>query len=85
MGMSPGRFRVEWISAAEGDKYARVLNEMQAVLDNIPEEDLLAEIERIKPDVTKRLTRLPNVPGVQKALDHADVMVNTILKREKVA
>lgn len=55
MGMSPGRFRVEWISAAEGDKYARVLNEMQATLDAISEPDLLAEIERIRPEVTKRL------------------------------
>jgi heterodisulfide reductase subunit A2 len=55
MGMSPGRFRVEWISAAEGDKYARVLNEMQATLDAIPEPDLLTEIERTRPEVTKRL------------------------------
>ena len=29
MGMTEGRFRIEWISAAEGDKYARVINEMQ--------------------------------------------------------
>ena len=85
LGMTPGRFRVEWISAAEGDKYARVLNEMQAVLDAIPEEELLAEIDRIKPDVTKRLTRLPNIPGVQAAMDHSDVMVKTILMKEKVA
>ncbi len=85
LGMSPGRFRVEWISAAEGDKYARVLNEMQASLDAIPEADLLAEIERIRPDVTKRLTRLPNIPGVQQAFDHTDVMVKAILMKEKVA
>ena len=32
MGMTPGRFRVEWISAAEGDKYARVINELQKAL-----------------------------------------------------
>ncbi|HOE34496.1 MAG TPA: hydrogenase iron-sulfur subunit [Anaerolineaceae bacterium] len=82
MNMTPGRFRVEWISAAEGDKYARVLNEMQATLDAMPEADLLAEIERLRPEMAKRLSRLPNIPGVQRALDHTQVVVNTILSRE---
>ena len=27
-GIDPRRLRVEWISAAEGEKYARVVNEM---------------------------------------------------------
>lgn len=85
MNMTPGRFRVEWISAAEGDKYARVLNEMQATLDAIPEADLLAEIDRIRPEMTKRLTRLPNVPDVQRAFDYTNVMINTILTKEKAA
>jgi heterodisulfide reductase subunit A len=76
MKMSPGRFRVEWISAAEGDKYARVVNEMQAALDAIPPEDLKAEIERLKPEMAKRLTRMPNIPGVQKALEYTDDLVN---------
>ncbi|MFH1927145.1 MAG: hydrogenase iron-sulfur subunit, partial [Chloroflexota bacterium] len=53
MGMSPGRFRIEWISAAEGDKYARVLNEMQESLDSIPKETLLEEIERLRPEMEK--------------------------------
>lgn len=56
LGMSPGRFRTEWISAAEGEKYARVINEMQAALDAIPEEDLKAEIERLKPEMEKSST-----------------------------
>lgn len=85
MNMSPGRFRVEWISAAEGDKYARVLNEMQATLDAIPPEDLHAEIERMRPEMAKRLSRLPNIPGVQRAMEHTEVVVNTILSREKAS
>ena len=32
MGINPERFRVEWISAAEGDKYARVITEMDRKL-----------------------------------------------------
>ncbi len=57
MGMTKGRFRVAWISAAEGDKYARVLNEMQAVLDDMPLEKLKAEIDELKPQMEKRLKK----------------------------
>jgi heterodisulfide reductase subunit A len=83
MNMSPGRFRVEWISAAEGDKYARVVNEMQAALDAIPADKLMEEIERIRPEVTKRLSRLPNVPGVQPSLKHIDKFVDVMLQEDK--
>ncbi len=68
MGMTPGRFRVEWISAAEGDKYARVLNEMQRVLDAMPREALLAEIERLRPEMERRARRMREVPEVDAAL-----------------
>ena len=72
LGMSPGRFRVEWISAAEGDKYARVINEMQAMLDSIPREQLMAEIERLRPDMERRARRMREVPQVEDALAFAD-------------
>jgi heterodisulfide reductase subunit A len=72
MGMTPGRFRVEWISAAEGDKYARVLNEMQGVLDSIPREQLMEEIERLRPQMEKRARRMREAPQVEEALEYAD-------------
>jgi heterodisulfide reductase subunit A len=78
MNMSDGRFRVEWISAAEGDKYARVLNEMQTSIDNIPKEVLLAEIEALKPQMEKRLKRFPGVPGVLAAMEYADTLTKAI-------
>ena len=78
MNMSDGRFRVEWISAAEGDKYARVLNEMQTSIDNIPKEVLLAEIEALKPQMEKRLKRFPGVPGVLDAMEYADTLTKAI-------
>jgi heterodisulfide reductase subunit A len=71
MGMTPGRFRIEWISAAEGDKYARVVNEMQAVLDAIPQEKLLAEIEQLRPEMERRARRVREVPQVEEALAYA--------------
>ncbi len=69
MGMSPGRFRVEWISAAEGDKYARVMNEMQANLSSIPEDVLKEEIQRLRPQMEQRARRMREVPNVDKALE----------------
>jgi heterodisulfide reductase subunit A len=83
MQMTPGRFRVEWISAAEGDKYARVINEMQEVLDGITPEQLRSEIERLKPDMTKRLNRFPNVPGVQSAMDFSNILASAMVTKER--
>ena len=78
-GMTPGRFRIEWISAAEGDKYARVINEMQALLDSIPKEELLAEIERLRPFMEKRARRMRQVPQVDEALEFASHMADAML------
>jgi len=84
MQMTPGRFRVEWISAAEGDKYARVVNEMQAVLDSMSPEQLHNEIERLRPEMTKRLNRFPNVPGVQVAMDFSDGLSTRMISKEQL-
>ena len=75
MGMSPGRFRVEWISAAEGEKYARVINEMQDVIEGIGKEKLQAEIEELRPQMEKRARRMYEVPDVPSASDYSDKMV----------
>jgi heterodisulfide reductase subunit A len=72
MGMTPGRFRIEWLSAAEGDKYAQVINEMQKTLDSIPKEQLLEEIERLRPTMEKRARRMREAPRVEEALAYAD-------------
>jgi heterodisulfide reductase subunit A len=74
MGMTPGRFRIAWISAAEGDRYAATLNEMQAVLDSIPKEQLHEEIERLRPEMEKRARRLREVPQIEEAMVYADAM-----------
>jgi F420-non-reducing hydrogenase iron-sulfur subunit len=34
-GLEPERFRLEWISASEGDKFARVMNEMVDTLKSL--------------------------------------------------
>ncbi len=78
MGMSPGRFRVEWISAAEGDKYARVVNEMQKVIDDLGKEKLAQEIETLRPDMEKRARRMYDAPDVTSASDYSDTMLLAI-------
>ena len=74
LGMTPGRFRIEWISAAQGDKYARVLNEMQAVLDAIPKAKLVEEIERLRPELSKHREKIKKIPQVEQALDYSERM-----------
>jgi heterodisulfide reductase subunit A len=84
MEMSPGRFRIEWISAAEGDKYARVINEMQQTLDDIPPKKLKAEIEQLRPDMEKRARRMYEIPEIDKAVEYSERMTAAITSKEEV-
>lgn len=69
MGISPQRFRVEWISAAEGAKYAQVIREMDEVLRSFDPQALKEENERVRPELERRLRRLTEIPDVAKALE----------------
>ena len=59
-----------------------MLNEMQATLDAMPEEELLAEIERLRPEMEKRLGRLGTIPGVGPALDYTQGIIDAMLSTE---
>ena len=72
MGLSPQRFRVEWISAAEGAKYAQVIREMDETLHSFTLEEIKEENERIRPALERRLRRLPEIPQVAEALELAE-------------
>jgi heterodisulfide reductase subunit A len=82
-GMTDGRFRIEWISAAEGDRYAEVINEMQETLDAIPREELLAEIEEMRPNMERRARRMRQVPEVSEALAYAEQLEAAMIGREE--
>jgi hypothetical protein len=73
MGISPERFRVEWISAAEGAKYARVIREMDETLKGFDPDKLREETEDARPQLERRLRRLPDVPDVARAMDMSKV------------
>ena len=64
MGISPDRFRVEWISAAEGAKYARVHREMDATLHALGPDQIHQENEQARSDLEKRVRHLPNIDMV---------------------
>jgi heterodisulfide reductase subunit A len=58
IGMDSRRFRLEWVSAAEGDKWAAVTTEMAEQLKEMGREFIVEENERLRPEIEKRLTRL---------------------------
>jgi heterodisulfide reductase subunit A len=68
MGVSPERFRIEWISAAEGQKYARVITEMDRTLKGLGSERIRAESEQTREQLARRLRRWGEVPGVAEVL-----------------
>jgi heterodisulfide reductase subunit A len=74
LGMSDGRFRIEWISAAEGDKYSRVINEMQQTINDIGLQQILAENASMRPELEKRSRRMYEVPMVPEASTYSDKM-----------
>jgi len=48
-------------------------------------EDLKAEIEKLKPEMEKRLKNFPGVPGVKESMDYSDTLVDAIRHQKEVA
>jgi len=72
LGIRPERLQLEWISAAEGQKFARVMRELDVLLKKVTPEEvaesreiLAAEIKDVKPPTTtsQRLTSLSPPPA----------------------
>jgi heterodisulfide reductase subunit A len=68
LGISPERFRVEWISAAEGEKYARVITEMSKTLKGLPREQILAENRGAREQIERRLRRWKASPQMAELM-----------------
>jgi heterodisulfide reductase subunit A len=58
MGISPERFRLEWISASEGDKYARVIREMDQTLKEIGHKRIKEENGKAHAELEKHLSHV---------------------------
>ena len=57
LGLTPERFRVEYISAAEGVKFAEVIRDMTAEMEEIGKENILAENAKLKPFIDRMFAR----------------------------
>ena len=57
LGLSPERLRVEYISAAEGVKFAEVVREMTEQLQALGKDKIKAENEKLRPILEKMLKR----------------------------
>ncbi len=57
LGLSPERFRVEYVSAAEGIKFAAIMKEMTEQLEALGPEKIKTENKKLKPTLDKMLAR----------------------------
>jgi len=57
LGMSPERLRIDYISAAEGAKFAEVITEMTEQMKALGKERILAENEKLRPIIEKMLAK----------------------------
>jgi len=57
LGLSPQRFRVEYVSAAEGLKFAELMREMAAQLEELGLEKVKAENAKLKPFLDRMLAK----------------------------
>lgn len=57
LGLSPERFRVEYVSAAEGVKFAELIREMTEQMETLGEERIRTENEKLRPTLDKMLSR----------------------------
>ncbi len=55
LGMSPERFRVEYVSAAEGIRYAEIIKEIDAQRKALGNQKIAQETEKIKPALERML------------------------------
>ena len=71
-GIDPERFRVEWISAAEGEKYARVITEMSEKLAGFDKAALREETKEAAPGIAKRLRRWKAIPQMAELMEEEE-------------
>jgi heterodisulfide reductase subunit A len=57
LGLSPERLRIDYISAAEGSKFAQVITEMTEQMKALGKDRILAENEKLRPIIERMLAR----------------------------
>ena len=54
MGIRPERLQLEWISAAEGMRFARVMNDMERLRQNVTEAEIIETIRILEERKNKK-------------------------------
>ncbi len=57
LGLSPERLRVDYVSSAEGQKFADIVTEMTAQMKALGKEKILSENAKLKPVLENMLKR----------------------------
>lgn len=57
LGLSPERFRVDYVSSAEGPKFADIVKEMTGQMKALGKEKILAENAKLRPTLENMLKR----------------------------
>jgi heterodisulfide reductase subunit A len=55
-GVRPERLQLEWISAAEGQKFAKVMRQMEELRQKVTAEEIAHSMEALKPKPKKKRT-----------------------------
>ncbi len=62
LGLSPERFRVDYVSSAEGEKFVSIVKEMTNQLKALGKEKILAENAKLHPTLENMLKRKAATP-----------------------
>jgi len=57
LGLSPTRFRVEYVSAAEGTKFSELIREMTEQMNALGKDKIMAENAKLRPTFEKMLAK----------------------------
>ncbi len=57
LGLSPERFRVDYVSSAEGEKFVNIVKEMNEQMNTLGKEKIKAENAKLRPTLENMLKR----------------------------
>ena len=63
LGLSSERFRVDYVSSAEGEKFVEIVKEMTAQMQALGKEKILAENAKLKPTLENMQKRKAAAPA----------------------
>jgi len=63
LGLSPERFRVDYVSSAEGPKFVSIVKEMNDQMKALGKEKILAENAKLRPTLENMLKRKAAAPA----------------------